>query len=67
LEIQRQRVSWEQSRMIAFYSIAPHSKSIRKPTDLFTFDWDESPKTMSKERFEKENEHLKESWKKLME
>lgn len=26
---------WEQTRLIAFYAVAPHSKHIKKPTDIF--------------------------------
>ena len=42
-EESRQRNAWEQARMIAFSAVAPHSKRIRRPTDLLKFDWDGKP------------------------
>ena len=36
----RQRVEWERARMISFYSVTAHVKNIKKPTDLFKFEWE---------------------------
>lgn len=37
------KLSWHQTRVLAFYSFAPHqgkSRRIKEPADLFKFDWE---------------------------
>lgn len=43
LEEQRQRQEWERTRWLAMITMQPHVKkgSIKKPTDLVTFPWEE--------------------------
>jgi hypothetical protein len=41
---QRGRVSWEQTRMAAYCSLAPWSKDL-KPADVMKFAWDGETKT----------------------
>ena len=36
----KERGEWERTRWLAFYTVAPHSKKIRKVKDLVTFDWE---------------------------
>ena len=65
----RQRSGWEQARMIAFSAVAPHSKRIRRPTDLLKFDWDGKPirkeeeERMTLEERRKLMDELSEMWK----
>lgn len=35
---------WEQIRQLAYYSVLPHTKKIKKPSDLFRLPWDSKPK-----------------------
>ncbi len=37
------RESWNQARMIGFWSMVLHSKKIKKPSDIMKFHWDEKP------------------------
>ncbi len=39
-KFQKEKTDWERARMIAFYAVAPHSKKIKKATDLFKFSWE---------------------------
>lgn len=65
----RQRSGWEQARMIAFSAVAPHSKRIRRPTDLLKFEWDGKPlrkeedEKMTLEERRKLMDELSEMWK----
>lgn len=65
----RQRSGWEQARMIAFSAVAPHSKRIRRPTDLLKFEWDgkllrkEEDEKMTLEERRKLMDELSEMWK----
>ena len=65
----RQRSGWEQARMIAFSAVAPHSKRIRRPTDLLKFEWDGKPlrkeeeERMTLEERRKLMDELAEKWK----
>lgn len=65
----RQRNGWEQARMIAFSAVAPHSKRIRRPTDLLKFEWDGKPlrkeeeERMTLEERRKLMDELSEMWK----
>lgn len=65
----RQRNGWEQARMIAFSAVAPHSKRIRRPTDLLKFEWDGKPirkeedEKMTLEERRKLMDELSEMWK----
>ena len=65
----RQRNAWEQARMIAFSAVAPHSKRIRRPTDLLKFEWDGKPlrkeeeERMTLEERRKLMDELAEKWK----
>lgn len=56
----KQRDDWERARMIAFYAAAPHTKKIKKPTDIVKFDWEkkERPRVKSKEEFYRLKEKL---------
>lgn len=36
----RQRGDWERARMVAFYAVAPHTKKIKKATDVMRFHWE---------------------------
>lgn len=65
LEIERQKVQWEQTRLMCFYSVAPHSKNIKKPTDLFSFEWEKEQVRETREAFLQRNAHLKELWDRL--
>ncbi len=48
----KQQGDWERARMVAFYSAAPHTKKIKKPTDIVEFDWEKKKKeVLSKEQF----------------
>lgn len=40
LEESRYRAGWEQSRYVAYHSIAPHAKRGFKITDLGKFEWE---------------------------
>ena len=65
----RQRSGWEQARMIAFSAVAPHSKRIRRPTDLLKFEWDGKPirkeedERMTLDERRKLMDELAEKWK----
>lgn len=65
----RQRSGWEQARMIAFSAVAPHSKRIRRPTDLLKFEWDGKPlrkeeeERMTLEERRRLMDELAEKWK----
>lgn len=41
----RDRGQWERARLMAFFSVMPHAKkgTLRKPADLFPFDWEDAP------------------------
>jgi len=47
LEENRQRQHWERTRWAAMITIQPHVKkgSVKKPTDIATFPWEEQKKT----------------------
>jgi len=49
LEEQRQRQEWERTRWLATITMQPHVKkgSIKKPTDIATFPWEEEQKKKS--------------------
>ena len=59
------KVSWEQTRLQAYYAIIAQigTKEIKKPSDLFTFPWDDvkelpKGKRLSKEEFIKQTSQL---------
>jgi len=59
----QQRQSWEQSRLISYFALAPHVKkgTVRKPQDLLPFPWEETliPKSSH-------IEDMPEGWKKFI-
>ena len=61
------RKTWEQTRLICFYTIAAMhgTKDFKKPEDIFKLPWDESEekptgKRLTKEEFLKNAEKIKE-------
>ena len=55
----KQRGDWERARLVAFYAAAPHSKKIKKYSDVVKFDWEKAKKSnMTKEEFYKLKEQL---------
>lgn len=64
LEFERYKIGWEQTRMVCFYSVITHTKSIKKPIDLFRFDWDKE-NIITKDEFLNKNKNLIPLWNKL--
>lgn len=57
---------WERCRWICYFILKTYAKKTLKPTDIFSFDWDNHGRKMTKEEREaekKEFERLKELWK----
>lgn len=55
----KQRGDWERARLIAFFAAAPHTKSIKKQTDIVKFDWEKKQvHRMTKEEFYKNKKAL---------
>jgi len=36
--------AWERARLIAYYSLQPHTKKLTKPQQLLKFDWEKEGK-----------------------
>ena len=69
LREEQMHTGWEQARMIAFSAVAPHSKRVRRPTDLLKFEWDGKPirkeedERMTLDERRKLMDELAEKWK----
>jgi len=35
-----EQAAWERARLIAYYSLQPHTKKLTKPQQLLKFDWE---------------------------
>jgi hypothetical protein len=71
------RDRWERTRLIAAFGVMPHSKKIRRATDLWKFEWEagevagqarndvpgQGGNVMTKEEHRRRMEELRERWK----
>ena len=51
-KIEKDRESWEQTRIIAYYAIAPHLGTNKSMTSVLPFEWDKKVKAATKETIE---------------
>lgn len=55
-KVENEKISWEQTRLISFYSVIAQAgtKNIKTPKDLFKFGWDNKVVETRAERMTKE-------------